>query len=301
VVPDYALMLLKLCGYTSELAVKRAFKRDPDGFLKTLASVGTKICAGQKYSVETKTQFEELCRQESIPTSEDTEFEFLPGTWDLLQEVFDQIVSENYQKSVQSMFRKCKKRNSSVPNSTIENKRISSSFCDVKNRERLNNLIRKAWSKRLSPTPDHFEISEYSRLIWSVKCPACSSSIKIFITDNNGNANFNQGGFLKHIEIHTRNSASAQDNIELIDDSGIFESENISPGQIQFNNKGSNDSSMILGQQNANSVMPGQKFTISSAQLNNCVKLDVESSNALNRQLRQLSSGRSGEWRVGGH
>lgn len=191
-IPRYLVTTLKLSGYEQEDSIQRAMKRDPQQLKDTLEQCGQEIQSADLYPEDIKNKFNDDCMDAYVHAG--NKFKILPGHWDLLQEVVENLDNKKFIGKKTRLSRKRKR----------EEFKKESHFT-VSNIERLNNLLMSKWPvELLEQLPTSFSIKEESELVWNVNCNICQASIKIFLNLYNGTVSFNRGNFKRHLLSHSQ-------------------------------------------------------------------------------------------------
>ncbi len=184
-------MLLKVTRYSHELAVKKAFKDDPTGFLSRLEEAG-KTFMSSDYPEELKIEFHESCKSVYINSAK---FRLPDGDRDLIAAVFEKLVKGSFGNTPG----KKRKR-------TYSESDPSSTFFNDKNISALKRLIINSWKVDQIgfEAPEDFIVKEISRLIWSIKCSECENYTNVQLKESRDSVNFNKGNFVRHLKTHNK-------------------------------------------------------------------------------------------------
>jgi hypothetical protein len=196
-IPDYILVILKLCGFDNENSLKRAYERSPQDLFNLLQATGKTILKSTFYSESIKDFFRDECHSSFVDPDN---FCLLFGHWYQLEGVLEEIQSNKFQKHVKAA--KKKGSDPKVP--------IGSSFSE-ENKTRLLQLLSKSWPAKETgvETPENFRMFDVSPDTWSVECPICSKNQKVYLKFGK-NVVINRGNFQRHMKIHFLKPTEAQ-------------------------------------------------------------------------------------------
>lgn len=193
---------MKINGYTTEGAVRKAVQHDPEKFINILEEAGKKIMTSQFYPKTVKDAFSTACVNVYV---DPMNFSILPGSRDLLRFIFDSILSKPLKT----------KRNLHQSSKNVVELADTDQFTEI-NKNKLDVLLKRNFRKHKLTPPAVFIMSVDSNTAWFVDCsnPSCGKRLKVFLTNNGINLQFNTANYINHVRNHDQSEKSLNSSSE---------------------------------------------------------------------------------------